>query len=140
MRARPVTPEHIEHRVPAGDGRVLAVAEWGDPAGPAVRVARYAGWPDRLLGRPDDLRSPRTAEIHLRSTWLRRVDPSGRPQRGPTSRWTSRRSPTEWGGLVRGVRRLRWRPARPRLRLAPRRSSRALPRGRLGRPVPRPRA
>jgi pimeloyl-ACP methyl ester carboxylesterase len=27
------TPEHIEHRFRASDGRVLAVAEWGDPAG-----------------------------------------------------------------------------------------------------------
>jgi pimeloyl-ACP methyl ester carboxylesterase len=27
------TPEHIEHRIRTGDGRVLAVAEWGDPNG-----------------------------------------------------------------------------------------------------------
>jgi pimeloyl-ACP methyl ester carboxylesterase len=27
------TPEHIEHRIRASDGRVLAVAEWGDPGG-----------------------------------------------------------------------------------------------------------
>jgi pimeloyl-ACP methyl ester carboxylesterase len=27
------TPEHIEHRVRTSDGRVLAVAEWGDPNG-----------------------------------------------------------------------------------------------------------
>ena len=27
------TPEHLEHRVHAGDGRMLAVAEWGDPDG-----------------------------------------------------------------------------------------------------------
>ncbi len=28
-----IIPEHIEHRLRAADGRVLAVAEWGDPAG-----------------------------------------------------------------------------------------------------------
>lgn len=28
-----MTPEHIEHRVRTGDGRVVAVAEWGDPKG-----------------------------------------------------------------------------------------------------------
>jgi pimeloyl-ACP methyl ester carboxylesterase len=28
-----MTPEHIEHRVRTGDGRVVAVAEWGDPNG-----------------------------------------------------------------------------------------------------------
>lgn len=27
------TPEHIEHRIGTADGRTLAVAEWGDPAG-----------------------------------------------------------------------------------------------------------
>lgn len=31
--APPVTPEHIEHRIPTPDGRELAVAEWGDPTG-----------------------------------------------------------------------------------------------------------
>ena len=30
---RPSTPEHLEHRIPMPDGRVVAVAEWGDPAG-----------------------------------------------------------------------------------------------------------
>lgn len=30
---RPPVPAHIEHRVPTPDGRVLAVAEWGDPNG-----------------------------------------------------------------------------------------------------------
>jgi pimeloyl-ACP methyl ester carboxylesterase len=30
---RPATPEHVEHRIRTRDGRVLAVAEWGDPAG-----------------------------------------------------------------------------------------------------------
>jgi pimeloyl-ACP methyl ester carboxylesterase len=30
---RSTTPEHIEHRVHTSDGRVLAVAEWGDPNG-----------------------------------------------------------------------------------------------------------
>jgi pimeloyl-ACP methyl ester carboxylesterase len=28
-----MTPEHIEHRIRTSDGRVLAVAEWGDPNG-----------------------------------------------------------------------------------------------------------
>ncbi|HEX5829081.1 MAG TPA: alpha/beta hydrolase [Candidatus Limnocylindrales bacterium] len=27
------TPEHIEHRIELPDGRILAVAEWGDPSG-----------------------------------------------------------------------------------------------------------
>ena len=31
--ARPAVPEHLEHRIPTPDGRVLAVAEWGDPNG-----------------------------------------------------------------------------------------------------------
>jgi pimeloyl-ACP methyl ester carboxylesterase len=31
--SRPPTPEHLEHRIPTRDGRVLAVAEWGDPNG-----------------------------------------------------------------------------------------------------------
>jgi pimeloyl-ACP methyl ester carboxylesterase len=32
--ARPATvPEHLEHRIQSPDGRVLAVAEWGDPGG-----------------------------------------------------------------------------------------------------------
>jgi pimeloyl-ACP methyl ester carboxylesterase len=30
---RPATPEHLEHRIHTRDGRVLAVAEWGDPEG-----------------------------------------------------------------------------------------------------------
>lgn len=29
----PPIPEYLEHRIPAPDGRVLAVAEWGDPNG-----------------------------------------------------------------------------------------------------------
>ena len=33
MTVRPRTPAHIEHRIERPDGRVLAVAEWGDPAG-----------------------------------------------------------------------------------------------------------
>ena len=31
--ARPAVPQHLEHRIPTPDGRVLAVAEWGDPNG-----------------------------------------------------------------------------------------------------------
>ena len=30
---RPAVPEHLEHRIPTPDGRILAVAEWGDPNG-----------------------------------------------------------------------------------------------------------
>jgi pimeloyl-ACP methyl ester carboxylesterase len=30
---RTPVPEHLEHRIPAADGRILAVAEWGDPDG-----------------------------------------------------------------------------------------------------------
>ena len=33
MTPRRATPEHLEHRVRTRDGRVLAVAEWGDPDG-----------------------------------------------------------------------------------------------------------
>ncbi len=33
---RRTTPEHIEHRIRTRDGRVLAVAEWGDPGGIAL--------------------------------------------------------------------------------------------------------
>jgi pimeloyl-ACP methyl ester carboxylesterase len=33
---RPAIPEHLEHRIPTPDGRVLAVAEWGDPDGIAL--------------------------------------------------------------------------------------------------------
>lgn len=33
---RPPTPEHLEHRIRTPDGRVLAVAEWGDPDGVAL--------------------------------------------------------------------------------------------------------
>ena len=33
---RPATPEHLEHRVRTRDGRILAVAEWGDPNGVAL--------------------------------------------------------------------------------------------------------
>lgn len=29
----PQIPEHLEHRIPTPDGRILAVAEWGDPNG-----------------------------------------------------------------------------------------------------------
>jgi len=32
----PTTPEHVEHRIRTRDGRVLAVAEWGDPDGVAL--------------------------------------------------------------------------------------------------------
>jgi pimeloyl-ACP methyl ester carboxylesterase len=39
----PVTPEHLEHRVRTPDGRTLAVAEWGDPAG--VPVIFHHGTP-----------------------------------------------------------------------------------------------
>ena len=33
---RPSVPEHLEHQIPTPDGRVLAVAEWGDPNGLAL--------------------------------------------------------------------------------------------------------
>ena len=33
---QPATPEHLEHRIRSRDGRALAVAEWGDPAGVAL--------------------------------------------------------------------------------------------------------
>ena len=40
---RPVTPEHLEHRIKRSDGRTLAVAEWGDPDG--VPVIAHHGTP-----------------------------------------------------------------------------------------------
>lgn len=35
-KPRPATPEHLEHRIRTDDGRVIAVAEWGDPNGIAL--------------------------------------------------------------------------------------------------------
>lgn len=43
LRSTTETPEHIEHRVQTPDGRVLAVAEWGDPAG--VPLISHHGTP-----------------------------------------------------------------------------------------------
>jgi pimeloyl-ACP methyl ester carboxylesterase len=48
-------PEHIEHRIPTPDGRVLAVAEWGDPNGlPAFTLhgtpgGRISYWMDPTI-------------------------------------------------------------------------------------------
>lgn len=50
-----ITPEHIEHRIRTRDGRVLAVAEWGDPSGvPLVSIhgtpgGRIAYWVDPTI-------------------------------------------------------------------------------------------
>jgi pimeloyl-ACP methyl ester carboxylesterase len=50
-----MTPEHIEHRVRTGDGRVVAVAEWGDPEGaPLISIhgtpgGRIAYWMDPTI-------------------------------------------------------------------------------------------
>jgi pimeloyl-ACP methyl ester carboxylesterase len=41
--------DHIEHRIQTPDGRTLAVAEWGDPAG--VPVVAIHGTPGSRLGR-----------------------------------------------------------------------------------------
>jgi pimeloyl-ACP methyl ester carboxylesterase len=41
--------DHIEHRITASDGRTLAVAEWGDPAG--VPLIAIHGTPGGRLGR-----------------------------------------------------------------------------------------
>src|SRR5689334_14744601 len=52
---RPATPEHVEHRIRAADGRVVAVAEWGDPAGIALfdlhgtPGGRIACWTDPTI-------------------------------------------------------------------------------------------
>lgn len=45
-------PEHLEHRIPTPDGRILAVAEWGDPNGVGMFAlhgtpgGRIAYWSD----------------------------------------------------------------------------------------------
>ena len=45
-------PEHIEHRIPAADGRTLAVAEWGDPDG--LPLIGFHGTPGgRIRWEPD---------------------------------------------------------------------------------------
>jgi pimeloyl-ACP methyl ester carboxylesterase len=46
-------PEHLEHRVPTPDGRILAVAEWGDPDG--VPLLMIHGTPGSRIGWPLDL-------------------------------------------------------------------------------------
>ena len=43
MTNSPVTPDHLEYRVRRPDGRVVAVAEWGDPAG--LPVISHHGTP-----------------------------------------------------------------------------------------------
>jgi pimeloyl-ACP methyl ester carboxylesterase len=53
--SRPATPEHLERRIRTGDGRVLAVAEWGDPGGIALFAlhgtpgGRIACWMDPTI-------------------------------------------------------------------------------------------
>ena len=55
-------PEHIEHRIPLPDGRVLAAAEWGDPAGiPLISLhgtpgGRMSWWEDPDIYRRHGLR------------------------------------------------------------------------------------
>jgi pimeloyl-ACP methyl ester carboxylesterase len=52
---RRATPEHLEHRIRTRDGRVLAVAEWGDPNGIALFAlhgtpgGRVACWMDPTI-------------------------------------------------------------------------------------------
>ena len=52
---RPTTPDHLEHRIRTRDGRVLAVAEWGDPNGIALFAlhgtpgGRIAYWMDPTI-------------------------------------------------------------------------------------------
>jgi len=41
-------PEHLEHRIPTPDGRILAVAEWGDPNGRPVIT--FHGTPGSRIG------------------------------------------------------------------------------------------
>ncbi len=49
-------PEHIEHRIRAPDGRTIAVAEWGEPAGLPFIVfhgtpgGRIGWWEDPTIG------------------------------------------------------------------------------------------
>ena len=55
-------PEHIEHRIPLPDGRVLAAAEWGNPAGiPLISLhgtpgGRMSWWEDPDIYRRHGLR------------------------------------------------------------------------------------
>ncbi|MGZ8514879.1 MAG: alpha/beta fold hydrolase [Candidatus Limnocylindrales bacterium] len=55
MAPRRATPEHHEHRVRTRDGRVLAVAEWGDPKGIGLFAlhgtpgGRIAYWTDPTI-------------------------------------------------------------------------------------------
>lgn len=59
---RPATPEHLEHRIRSRDGRILAVAEWGDPAGVAlfdlhgIPGGRMACWIDPSIWARHGLR------------------------------------------------------------------------------------
>src|SRR4051794_7981156 len=55
-------PEHLEHRIPTPDGRILAVAEWGDPAGiPMIAMhgtpgGRITYWKDPTIDARHGLR------------------------------------------------------------------------------------
>ena len=57
-----MTPEHIEHRITTADGRTLAVAEWGDPAGVALIEmhgtpgGRITYWHDPTIDRRHGIR------------------------------------------------------------------------------------
>ncbi len=53
----------VEHRCTAPDGRVIAVAEWGDPDG--VPVIGLHGTPGSRLGHPVDLAGVRDAGVRL---------------------------------------------------------------------------
>ena len=53
--ANVTTAEHVEHRVETSDGRILAVAEWGDPQGvPLIAMhgtpgGRISYWEDSMI-------------------------------------------------------------------------------------------
>ena len=131
----------IERRIQAPDGRTLAVAEWGDPAG--FPIVAIHGTPGSRLGRWRDPSIYARAGVR-RITFdragygqsTRRPGPSCRGHRGgrPNDRRRARHR------AVRGHWPLRRRPALAGLRRAPARSGHPLRRGRRGRAVRRRRA
>src|SRR5436309_2707875 len=75
------TPPHLEHRVKTADARILAVAEWGDPAG--IPVISMHGTPG---GRITYWEDPSIDQRH----GVRRIT-YDRPGYGESTRFAGRR-------------------------------------------------